>query len=468
MEQHIDVDQKILRMIDKFRSEFNKISPDEKIKTICNHSFKKPCQVHIINSPSDNNHLLIITHLKLIDDKKIYHYSLKSKSFPEELEKIAYNTKWVIHNDANFKNDIEYVFLIFGQRISNIHDIIQSEISLILFDPHNKFSALMIMGNILEINYDRYIAEQIKQHKNYQKLNKTQNVKLSKTEDTNTGFATVFDPPISIDEFKPTLSQKIRSDEFNILNKNYIKKRIQKNIIIITKGGKIWIDNDDKKIVEKIFNTIMAIALLFGISTQTIRPSDLAEIKFNIKTRNIVQYRWSNLSKIDKYLNSDYRIAISRVHRQEISSELIYNIIQITESILKNYEYTEYLRLILSAHTQLNNEDNSQSFITSWTIIEKDLYKKWSEKIYSSKINKKVGKKLENLFIDKILDILYIDKIIFYDYYSQLKLLQQLRNEVIHKGKIISNNEAKLCYNSALNIINDVVKDVVNLSSIRA
>ena len=87
-------------------------------------------------------------------------------------------------------------------------------------------------------------------------------------------------------------------------------------------------------------------------------------------------------------------------------------IILITESIITNYEYTEYLRLILNAHTQLNNEDNSQSFIISWTIIENDLYKKWTKKIHSSKIDKIVKKKLEGLSVDRILDILYLEKII--------------------------------------------------------
>ena len=125
---------------------------------------------------------------------------------------------------------------------------------------------------------------------------------------------------------------------------------------------------------------MMAIALLFDISTQTIRSSDLAEITFNAKTRNISTYTWSNLGKIDKYLNRYYRVAITRVYRKNISVDLMSKIIQITESIITNYEYTEYLRLILNAHTQLNNEDNSQSFIISWTIIENDLYKKMDKK----------------------------------------------------------------------------------------
>ena len=71
----------------------------------------------------------------------------------------------------------------------------------------------------------------------------------------------------------------------------------------------------------------------------------------------------SNLGKIDKYLNSDHRVALTRVYRKKISIGLIYNIIQITESMIKNYEYTKYLRLTLNAYTQLNNGDNSQSLI---------------------------------------------------------------------------------------------------------
>ena len=79
------------------------------------------------------------------------------------------------------------------------------------------------------------------------------------------GFASVFDPPIIVGKFNPTFSQKIRSQEFDILNKDIMKINFQENIITITKSGKIWIDNSDKKTAQKIFNTIMAIALLFDI-----------------------------------------------------------------------------------------------------------------------------------------------------------------------------------------------------------
>ena len=457
-------------MIDRFRSEFNKLSSNEDMKTIYDHSFKKPCQIHIINSPDDNSHLLLTTHLESIRDKKINHYSLKSKLFPEQLEKIVHNTKWIIHNNVTFKREIERIFLDFGQHILDNQNISKSEIFPITFDSRNKFSALMIMGNMLEINYDEYFITQIKQYKNYQKPINRQNIEPSKTiiPVMNTGLAAVFDPPISIGIFDLTLSQKIRSQEFNILNENAVVKKFHNNVITITKGGKIWIDNNDKKTVKKIFNIMMAIALLFDISTQTIRSSDLAEITFNAKTRNISTYTWSNLGKIDKYLNRYYRVAITRVYRKNISVDLMSKIIQITESIITNYEYTEYLRLILNAHTQLNNEDNSQSFIISWTIIENDLYKKWTKKIHSSKIDKIVKKKLEGLSVDRILDILYLEKIISCDYYLHLKSLQKLRNKIIHKGMDISNKETKICYDSAWNIIDDIVKDIVNLSNIHA
>ena len=457
-------------MIDRFRSEFNKLSSNEDMKTIYDHSFKKPCQIHVINSPDDNNHLFLITHLESIRDKKINHYSLKSKLFPEQLEKIVHTTKWIIHNNVTFKYEIECIFLDFGQHILDTQNISKSEIFPLKIDPQNKFSALMIIGNMLDINYDEYLITQIKQYKNYQKSINSKKIEPSKTTIPvmNTGLAAVFDPPISIGIFDLTLSQKIRSQEFNILNENIVVKKFHNNVITITKGGKIWIDNNDKKTVKKIFNMMMAIALLFDISTQTIRSSDLAEITFNAKTRNISTYTWSNLGKIDKYLNRYYRVAITRVYRKKISVELISKIIQITESIITNYEYTEYLRLILNAHTQLNNEDNSQSFIISWTIIENDLYKKWTKKIYSSKIDTIVKKKLEGLSVDRILDILYLEKIISCDYYLHLKSLQKLRNKIIHKGMDISNKEAKICYDSAWNIIDDIVKDIVNLSNIHA
>ena len=471
LNQSKHVEKKILKIIDQFRSKFDKLTPNEKLNIKYDHSFKKPCQVHVISSPSNNKHLLIITQLESICDKNFYYYSLKPKSFPEQLEKIIRTTKWTIHNDMDLKHNIENLFLNFGQQISDTYNIPKSKIFTILSSPHNKFFMLMIVGNILEINYDGYLAEQIKKkYEEYQKLDKEQNIDPKKItiSNTNVGFVSVFDPPIIIGKFNPTFSQKIRSQEFDILNKDIVTINFQENIITIAKSGKMWIDNNDKKTAQKIFNTIMAIALLFDIPTQTIRLSDLAEIKFNIKTRSISQYSWSHLSNINNYLNYDCRTMITRVYRKKISIGLLSNIIKITESVIKNYEYTHYLRLILGAHTQLNNEDNSQSFIISWTIIENSLRKKWIKKIGFSEMDENVKKKLEGSPIDKILDDLYIRKIISHDYYLQLKSLQKTRNKIIHRGDIVSYGSAKNCYNMALDIINDIVKDIVNLSGIHA
>ena len=471
LNQSKHVEKKISKIIDQFRSKFDKLTPNEKLNITHDHSFKKPCQVHIISSPSNNKHLLIITQLESIHDKKFYYYPLKPKSFPEQLEKIIRDTKWTIHNEMDLKSDIENSFLNFGRQISDTYNISKSQIFPILSSPHDKFFMLMVVGNMLEINYDRYLTEQIKKkYKEYQKLDKEQNIDPKKITISNTrmGFASVFDPPIIVGKFNPTFSQKIRSQEFDILNKDIITLNFQENVITITKGGKIWIDNDDKKTAQKIFNTIMAIALLFDIPTQTIRLSDLAEIKFNIKTRSIFQYTWSHLGTINKYLNYDCRTMITRVYRKKISIELLSNIIKITESIIRNYEYTHYLGLILGAHTQLNNEDNSQSFIISWTIIENSLRKKWIKKIVFSEMDENVKKKLEGYPIDKILDDLYIRKIISRDYYLQLKSLQKTRNKIIHEGDIVSYDSAKNCYNVALDIINDIVEDIVNLSGIHA
>ena len=461
------VKQKVLDIIDKFRSESNKLPSGKNLENMCSHSFVNPCQVYVISSPSNNEHLLIATQSKLISDKTFHYYLLKSKSYPEELEEIIHKTKWLITHHVITNEYIENLFLMFGQSISDNHAINRSEILPIIFSHYDKFTAFLITGNILEINYDEYLTKKIE---NYKELDKKITVKLPMIPDDimNTGFLTVFDPPIIIGNLNFTLSQKIRSEEFSILNKNSIKINFQKNVITITKNGKIWIDNPDKKTSQKIFNTIMAVTLLFDIPAQTIRPSDLAEIKFDVKTRSISQYSWSPLNPINQYLDRNYRTAIINIMRKRISCKLLSNIIQIAESIIKKYEYTYYLELILHAYTQLNNEDTSQSFITSWTIIENDLYKKWSEKINLSDVNDNVKKKLNNLPVDKILDYLYMDAIIPNDNYIHIKSLQQTRNKIIHRGYVITSNDAKICYDTAWNIINTIVKDIVNLSGIHA
>ena len=466
------IEHKMLSMIDTFRIKFDELTSDEQKKEQMINSLKKPCQLFILSSPHNNLHLLIKTHLEEFPDKQIMLYPLKLESYLKKLENFVNDPRWEklnngvtnVPNNINFKNNLENIIINFGRRISGGEDTYppSSIRSQSLLD--NKLATWGIVGNMLEINYEKYITDQIDGYKRDYERDKNQHTKQIKEilPNENKGFITFFDPPIIIGEFKPTLIQKINREEHTILSKNEITKKFLDEVIIITKGGMIGIENDDKDLAKKIFNTIMSVALIFDVPADILNSSDLAETAFDNKTHNVNSYSWSDSRRLDSNLHFKNMNQLHTLHRTTISFETIMKIIDAAEIIIKNEEHVEYLKLLLSSNTQLNGGYNAQSFITSWIIIERDIYRMWVEKINSARVGRRIREDLERWDVHKVLEILHVDKIISNDDYVELNQLQRLRNDVIHEGEEVTQKRATTCFNLA----RDVIKNVTNLKNL--
>ena len=466
------IEHKMLSMIDTFRIKFGELTSDEQKKEQMINSLKKPCQLFILSSPHNNLHLLIKTHLEEFPDKQIMLYPLKLESYLKKLENFVNDPRWEklnngvtsVPNNINFKNNLENIIINFGRRISGGEDTYppSSIRSQSLLD--NKLATWGIVGNMLEINYEKYITDQIDGYKRDYERDKNQHTKQIKEilPNENKGFITFFDPPIIIGEFKPTLIQKINREEHTILSKNEITKKFLDDVIIITKGGMIGIENDDKDLAKKIFNTIMSVALIFDVPADILNSSDLAETAFDNKTHNVNSYSWSDSRRLDSNLHFKNMNQLHTFHRTTISFETIMKIIDAAEIIIKNEEHVEYLKLLLSSNTQLNGGYNAQSFITSWIIIERDIYRMWVEKINSARVGRRIREDLERWDVHKVLEILHVDKIISNDDYVELNQLQRLRNDVIHEGEEVTQKRATTCFNLA----RDVIKNVTNLKNL--
>ena len=474
MSNQESIEHKMLNMIDTFRIKFDNLTSDEKKKEQSINSLKKPCQLFILSSPYNNLHLLIKTHLVTFPDKQIILYPLKLESWLKKLEDFVNEPKWEnlsngemnVSNRANFKNNLESIIINFGRRALKGYENTYSSSSIAsqsLLDK--KLATWIIVGNMLEIDYEKYITDQIDDYKRDYGRDKNQHTEQIQEilPNENKGFVTFFDPPIIIGKFNPTITQKINREERNILSKNEITKKFQDYVITITKGGMIGIENKNKDLAEKIFNTIMAVALVFDVPAYAVNSSDLAEVTFDNKTHNINSYSWSTSRRLNTNLDFRNINQPHTFHRTKISADIITKIIDTAEIIIKNDEYAEYLKLLLSSNTQLNSDHNTQSFITSWIIIERDIYRMWSEKINSARVGRRIREELERWDVHKVLEILHLDKIISNDDYEELNQLQKLRNDVIHEGQEVTKKRATNCFNLAHNVINNVV-NLKNLS----
>lgn len=461
MTQQESIEEKLIRMIDNFRTEFEKLAPEEKTKEQMINSLKEPCQIFVLSSPENSFHLLIKTHIENLDDKQISLHPLHYESFLEKLEEFAKNPLWgevILEGEEmsvlNFNQSIENIIVNFGKRIvKNLR--IESKSSHIGGQAlhNNKLAEWDLVGKLSEIDFDSFTINCVKGYKeSYKQFKNTETKQIKETiPDKNTGLGTYFYPPLLIGDFKPSIQQRIQHQEYRILNENVVESNFYQNVMVITRGGLIGIESREKELVEKILTTIMSVAITFGVPLQAINSSELAEITFDNKTHEIRGSSWSSSTKrMDMFFSMDSERGRVSDPRRLISVNDLKKILTASEKIISTDEHIDLLKLLISSYTHFINGDYSQSFITSWTIIERNIYDLWMRKLLSAKISKRIRDDLDRWDLYRVLEILHLDKIIPNDEYIELKSLQGLRNDVIHEGHEITQRTAEKCFNLAL------------------
>ncbi len=469
MTQQETIESKLVRMIDTYRNEFENLSPEEKKKEQMINSLKKPCQIHLISSPYNNIHLMLITHLEKLEDKKIILINLKIDSFIKNLQEFASNSIWDIDDEeikkftaSTFKESIENVVINFGKRILRTSNFSPESASIGSRGLHSpKLAIWDLAGNLAEIDFDndaKSIVHGYKKDYVRDKDAKTEQIRES-IPDQNSGLGTFFYPPLLIGEFNPTIEEKIKEKEYELLGENVIRTNFNDVGLVVTKGGLIGIENKNLELAEKIFNTIMATAVLFGVPLHALRSSEIADVTFDINTHTVQGSSWSSGSRrMEMFFHRNYRQSFYGDVRNHISIKDLEGIIKNAESFIKNEEKVYLLKLFLTAFTQLSNSDFSQSFVTSWTIIEKNLYDMWMKKLVSARVSKRIREDLDRWDLYRVIEILHIDHIIPDDEYYEFRTLQSLRNEVIHEGHEVTDKMAEKCYVLAEQIVRKITE----------
>ena len=261
----------------------------------------------------------------------------------------------------------------------------------------------------------------------------------------------IFTPPILIADSRPTFVDKLEGRSSDLLQKNIIETKFAKHALLVTKGGLIGVGGE-KELAEKILNTVMATALIHGVQCYAVRRTELAELALNKTTREMTGASWSYSSLRMELFDLSYNIhGTSNLRsnlRAQISVDDMKLIIRKAEKIWEKKQH-HFLNLLLGAATHLDAGEYSQSFIMSWTVLEHYLSELWIRKLDDSGVTRSIRNDLDRWDVYKILEILHLDKEISEDNYQQLRLLQKLRNNVIHEGYEITEKQAKDCYKSA-------------------
>lgn len=471
------IDHKISEMIDIFREEFEKLTPEEKKQKQRINSLDSPCQIFIISAPTKTSHLLIKTHLEEMPDKSINLVTLSGTKFIDELEEIH---KKIAPFDKNDDNDygqlrihpevghsIKNSLVNFGKNIGRGIDDRRNYAGIGSMSLHNpKLAVWDIHGELDAIDFVGYgkklpseYKSQYQQQEKEKRKEKPEQIKEI-TPNQKSGFGVYCYPPVLIGEFEPSIRDRIENKEHEILNENIILDEFNGIDFVITKEGLLGLQTSSKKTADNIFHVIMGTALLSHLPLHAHKISELAGLSFDVNTKKISTSSWSESSLRNQQFHYLGRFDPfpKTIVRLKISIDDMKSIIQKAKEIWKEEVNSENLKLILGANTYLSNEEFSQSFILSWTIIEKHVYDLWEEKLNKSKISNKRIKSMSEWDIYRITEILHLDRTLSDDDYHEMGYLRNLRNGLFHEGQGVTLKQSTRCFEMAYEIVSKQFK----------
>jgi len=466
------IDHKISEMIDIFREEFEKLTPEEKTQKQRIDSLDSPCQILIISTPDKTSHLLIKTHFEEMPDKSINLVTLNSSNFIDKLEEIHKKYAPFDKNDDDDYGQLK-IHPEVGHSIKNSlvnfgKNIIQGKIDRVNYTGigrlarHNsKLAVWDIYGELDAIDFVAYgKALPLHYKSQYQQREKEKRKEKPEQIDTITpnqksGFGVYCYPPILIGEFEPSIRDRIESKEHEILNENIILDEFNGIDFIITREGILGLQTSSKKTADSIFNIIMGTALLSHLPLHAHKISELAELSFDVDTKRISMSSWTVSSLRNQQFSSlgRYEPSPKTIVRLKISIDDMKSIIQKAKEIWEKEVNSENLKLILGANTYLSNDDFSQSFILSWTILEKNVYDLWEKKLSKSNISNKRIKSMSEWDIYRITEILHLDRTLSDDDYHEIVYLRGLRNGLFHEGQGVTLKQSTRCFEMAYEIV---------------
>ena len=251
------------------------------------------------------------------------------------------------------------------------------------------------------------------------------------------------------------MKERIEGKEMELLKENTILDEFDKLTLIINRGGLIGLQTDDKKNADRIISTITATLLLLGIPLHAHKISELATLSFDIKTQKVTQSQWSQSSLRTQFFSYGTTFDLftpPSLLRYQITINDTNLLLTEAKRIWKQKSLFDLLKLILGSFTYLDTEEYAQSFILSWTIIEKHLYELWNQKLESSKISNSRIRDLNRWDTFRIAEILHLDRTISDDEYFEIRSLRELRNDLFHEGQGVTKKQAERCYDVAYEI----------------
>ena len=474
--------------IDHFRKEFEKLNDDEKKCIPDTKNFLKPCQIEVFWIKEPSYQLIVQSNYSQREDKEIFiHGPYDTHIFMEKILTVLKEGRFQnkIKHDSNRvsyplpETDAEQLAYHIYRFIQNLKDQLfhsQSSEGYSGVVPMNRNNGVWLQyfrGNIAQLDSKKEVQSSITEIKQiYEHRMRSQTITSvipdSSIVYTNnySGFGVHFFPPLSIGE-KPklTLNQYLNGNNYDFsLSNKILDTQFDNKIIILNKNGYLFIETLQKFDALKIFNLIMALGYFHDLPLFAVKEHELSAASYHRKSKNINAISW-NMNSIRTYLfNEGFEKNLIEIYKKRnVKKEKLEEILDDAKIIINNEKLSEELRLFNVSNTHLENSEYAQSFITSWSVIERYYSDLWRIKLDQKDIDDERLGKLTNSAqwgIDFILEVLNLNNEIDDNTYDLLMELKRKRNRFYHRGKQVAKEDAERCLSLAKRILESKILEI--------
>lgn len=262
-------------------------------------------------------------------------------------------------------------------------------------------------------------------------------------------YGTHIFPPVNIGEIKkPKLEQILKGQQVG--PRKVFSDEYDSVLYIVESDGLIACTIKSKSDAISNFNTLMGIFIIKDKKFRSVRVNDLYQININEEEKIIsgMGYR-TDVTLRGQLLINRHKKDEHHIERSNLTSDEIKQVLEINSKIKLPY-VIEDLVYLSESFTALDDSTFPQSFVLSWLIIERFLYRKWND-WWKTKIIP--NEKILSLQADRLLQFLKSIGEISEMEYGMYNLLRDIRNNFIHAGKTIEEDAAKKCFEIAKTIV---------------
>jgi len=274
------------------------------------------------------------------------------------------------------------------------------------------------------------------------------------------GYGAYFYPPVWIGE---PPERSFREKAFGAYSpaKKVFHTEYKGRVLVVNSNGYIVIGEEDKRKAIRMLNEIFAACLLSDLPFVAVRDMDVAEAGINAADMTLGSWGSGDSPLRDLLFQQEHGLLRGPFltvlpERQTMDEKEVDRLIESAEEWTGDPEVADFLVLLLESHTCLENYENRQSFLMSWMIIERHIFWLWMRTLEEEQIARKRRSKLTNptyMTTDLMLEVLNIAGRLSAEQYSTLMELKNRRNDVIHKGKNISRDEAEKAFQNARSFV---------------